>query len=219
MKKIRILLSGKNNTGNYVDAVIGVGGSATAEYLPAVDTGFDGLILCGGADIDPKYYNEELGGSVNIDLDRDEAEFALLDAYVKAGKPVLGICRGHQLINAYFGGSLYQHIPEAALHTSRADFICTHNVTAEEDSVLGRLYGTSFPVNSSHHQNVKVLGQGLRATAYWNGRYVEAFEHTSLPVLGVQWHPERMCFRYKNPDTVDGSEIFRYFLRLCEERI
>ena len=215
MKKIRLLLSGRINMGNYVNAVIDAGASATAEYLPTMDTDFDGLILCGGADIDPKYYNEELGGSVNIDHDRDEAEFALLDAYVKAGKPVLGICRGHQLINAYFGGSLYQHIPEADLHTNDS----IHPVTAEADSILGRLYGTSFTVNSSHHQNVKVLGQGLRPTAYWNGRYVEAFEHTSLPVLGVQWHPERMCLQHKKPDTVDGSEIFRYFLRLCEERI
>lgn len=219
MRKMRILVAGKNNQTNYVNAVNGVGAEAVPLDLPEPDTNYDGLILCGGGDVDPAYYGEEMNGSVNPDRARDEAEFAVLKAFVEAGKPVLGICRGHQLINIFFGGTLHQHLPESELHVSRKDFVNTHPVTAEADSVLGRLYGTSFTVNSSHHQNVKVLADSLRPTAYWDGRYIEAFEHTSLPILGVQWHPERLCFEHKRPDTIDGAAFFQYFIRLCANEL
>ena len=215
MEKMRILLSGNTKLPYYIDAVTAAGAVAVAGYLPEVDTSYDGLILCGGNDVDPKYYGEPVDGSVNIDLPRDETEFALLDAYVKAGKPVLGICRGHQLINIYFGGSLYQDIPEADLHTCRLDYYCTHSVTTVKGSLLEKLYGTEFTVNSSHHQALKELGEGLVGTAFWNGQYHEAFEHASLPIIGVQWHPERMCCSQKREDTVDGLKIFKAFLDLC----
>lgn len=214
MKTIRILLSSKSKAQNYIDALEGVGAEADAKYLPDIDTSYDGLILCGGSDIDPSYYNEEIDGSVEIDRDRDQVEFALLKAYIEAGKPVMGICRGFQLINIFFGGSLYQHLPETPLHTHDI----AHLVIATENSLLGKIYGTSFTVNSWHHQAVKTLGDGLCATAFWNDKYIEAFEHKSLPVFGVQWHPERMCFSNKRDDTVDGSEIFKRFIEVCSKR-
>ena len=215
MEKLRFLLSCKGKMENYINAVTGVGAIAEAAYLPEVDTNFDGLILCGGSDIHPKRFSEEINGSVNIDEDRDAREFALLKAFVEAGKPVLGICRGHQLINIYFGGSLYQDIPEALLHTSGLPTDCAHSVTAVEDSVLAKLYGTEFRVNSSHHQVLKKLGEGIRPTAFWEGKYVEAIEHETLPILSVQWHPERMCFERRREDTVDGRKVFDYFVELC----
>ena len=218
MKKVKILLSGNAKLQYYVDAVNSVGAEATAVYLPKIDTSYDGLILCGGNDIHPKYYNEELNGSVNIDNARDEVEFKLLKAYVEAGKPVLGICRGYQLINAYFDGSLYQHIPEFDLHISKGSRDSVHNVEAIEGSVISRLYGELFSVNSSHHQAINKLGNGLVATAFWNGKYVEAFEHKALHVIGVQWHPERMCLGQKRIDTVDGAILFEYFVSLCKEK-
>ena len=209
---MKILLFGKGNLQSYINALEGVGAEAIAEYPPKFDSSYDGLILCGGADINPKYYNEEVNGSVGIDNGMDEAEFAIMDAFVKAKKPVLGICRGHQFINVFFGGSLYQHIPEADLHTGSK----AHTVTAEDGSVLKELYGPSFSVNSTHHQAVKVLGNGLRATAFWEGKYVEATEHTSLPIISVQWHPEAMCFDRRRDDTVDGAKIFEHFIKMCE---
>lgn len=218
MSNVRILLSAKTKIEYYVEAVKGVGGEPDAKYLPDIDTGYDGLILCGGSDIDPCRYNEPIDGSVNIDGERDEVEFALLRAYVDAGKPVLGICRGFQLINIFFGGSLYQDIPEAGLHTNKSDFDISHRVTASENSIVGELYGKDFSVNSAHHQAVKRLGDGLCATAFWEGKYVEAFEHTSLPIFAFQWHPERMCFGQRRGDTVDGSEIFRRFITICEKQ-
>jgi len=214
MTRAKILLSGSKNLQNYVDAVKGVGAEGVAKYLPEIDTGYDGLILCGGGDMDPGYYNEQNCGSVNIDSERDRVEFALLRAYALAGKPVMGICRGHQLINVFFGGSLHQHLPEYMLHTSGGDEDLVHKLEAAPDSILGGFYGTSFSVNSSHHQAVKAVGEGLRAVA-WSGGCIEAIEHTSLPIFGVQWHPERMCFSYAREDAVCGAKIFDYFISLC----
>ena len=217
MRKMKILLSRGSSAENYLNALEGVGAEGVAKYLPEVDTNYDGLILCGGADVDPKYYNEEINGSVGIDKERDEAEFALLKAYVEAGKPVLGICRGCQLINVFFGGSLYQHLERADLHVSVKGADAIHEIRAEEGSMLNTLYGESFSVNSSHHQAVKALGEGLRATAYWNNEYVEAHEHETLPIFSVQFHPERMCFDKARTDTVNGAEIFKHFISVCEK--
>lgn len=217
MEKIRLLLSGNTNLQYYMDAVNAAGGEATAKYLPDISTDYDGLILCGGNDIDPKYYHQEMNGSVNIDSQRDTVEFTLLKAFVDAGKPVLGICRGHQLINVFFGGSLHQDLPEKHLHTNRQDLYITHCITAKENSVLCNLYGPFFVVNSAHHQAVDRLGNGLTATAYWNDTYIEGFEHCSQRIYGVQWHPERMCVNEKRADTVDGIKIFEWFLNVCKE--
>ena len=214
MEKPRILLSGKARIENYINAVEAVGGVAVAEYLPKIDTGYDGLILCGGNDIDPRYYGEEIDGSVNIDKQRDENELALFRAFVEAGKPVLGICRGFQLINIYFGGSLYQHIPEHVLHGRGEMGDGRHAVFAVSDSILGKLYGTEFYVNSAHHQALKVIGDGLRVTATWGDKYPEAIEHTTLPVLGVQWHPERMSLAEAREGTVSGLPLFERFLQM-----
>ena len=185
--------------------------------MPQVDTSYDGLILCGGTDLHPSRFGEEIDGSVNIDTDRDEAEFALMQAYLDAGKPILGICRGHQLINVYFGGSLHQDMEDSVAHKRQKGCDMVHTVTAEPDSVLGKLYGTTFAVNSAHHQAVKALGKGLRATAIWDDRFVEAVEHETYPVMGVQWHPERMSFRNRREDTVCGEELLKYFIDLCRQ--
>lgn len=218
MDRPRILLSGNKKLPNYVDAVNGAGGIAVAKYLPDIDTDYDGLILCGGGDIDPGYYHEEVDGSVNIDHARDRTEFALMKAFVDAGKPVLGICRGLQLINVFFGGTLYQDLENARAHSSFSDYDLIHHVHAEAGSIVRGLYGADFVVNSYHHQAVKDLGKGLRATMKATGSSViEGIEHETLPVLAVQWHPERMCFSNRREDTVDGSGIFRHFIKMCEK--
>lgn len=217
MSKIKILLSVNANREHYIKAITGVGATPRAEYLPCVNTDYDGLILCGGNDIHPKYYNEPINGSVKIDVERDALEFRLLKAYIELKKPVMGICRGFQLINIFFGGSLYQGIEEKALHVGNPEHYPTHNVRAADDSIISRLYGEHLSVNSSHHQAIKVLGENLKATAFWQDKYTEAFEHTSLPVFGVQWHPEKMCFDMQRDDTVDGAKLFEYFIKLCEE--
>ncbi len=217
MEKIKLLLSGKTRIEYYIDAAKRLGAEVVAEYLPAIDTQYDGLILCGGSDVDPKYYNETINGSKDIDKERDENEFALLKAYIDAGKPIFGICRGFQLINIYFGGTLHQDIKEADLHKRINEKDSVHSITADEDSIVGRLYGKNVSINSAHHQALKDLGKELKATAYWQDKYIEAIEHTELPIFAVQWHPERTCFSMARNDTCDGSKLFEYFIKLCKD--
>ena len=219
MKKVRLLLSGNAKLQYYVDAVNAAGGEAIAKYLPEISTDYDGLILCGGNDFDPKYYHQEMNGSVNIDHQRDTVEFALLKAFVDAGKPILGICRGHQMINVFFGGSLHQDLPEKHLHTNGQIPDITHTITAKENSILYNLYGPSFQVNSAHHQAIDKIGDGLIATSYWRNTYVESLEHCSKQIYGVQWHPERMCVNQKRADTIDGIKLFDWFIHVCNDNL
>lgn len=214
--KPRILLSGNKNNDNYINAVTGCGGIPFASYLPEVRLDFDGLILCGGGDIAPERYGEDNKGSYSIDPERDAVELALAKAYISAGKPVLGICRGLQLLNVYFGGSLIQHLDSYREHTSGADYDLAHQVRAEEGSIAHKLYGREFTVNSSHHQAIGTLGEGLKVTMRTtDGKVIEAIEHETLPVFAVQWHPERMCFAKERPDTVNGSALIRHFIEMC----
>ena len=217
MKKIKILLSYGDNAENYLAVLEQLGADGVAQYLPPVDTNYDGLILCGGNDINPARYGEDMDGATDIDFARDEAEIALIQAYLQAGKPIMGICRGLQLLNVFFGGSLYQDLPETSLHRGENHADVVHTVNAVPDSILGELYGETFAVNSTHHQAIKALGNGLRATVTWNGQYAEAIEHTQYPIFGVQWHPERMCYKHERKDTVCGADLFKRFIELCEK--
>ena len=214
----RILLLNGPDTPYYKDAVTHCGGIAVEAHLPPLSTDYDGLILCGGGDIHPSHYGEEINGSVNISPERDANDIAFAKAFLAAGKPILGICRGHQTLNVILGGSLHQHIPTAEAHRAPGDAV--HAVAAEGESFLRQLYGREFTVNSSHHQAVARLGEGLRVILRCTGDgTVEAFEHETLPVLGVQFHPERMSLSRARPDTVDGLPIFRHFLTLCREKM
>ena len=209
--KPRILISATAKSDFYREAVESAGGEAVLRTNETDDTGFDGLLLAGGSDVHPRFYGEEINGSVGIDEARDVAELTLFRAFAASKKPILGICRGHQVINVALGGTLCQHLPEAARHIPLETGDAVHSIRAEENSVLADLYGTEFSVNSAHHQATAHLGDGLRVTA-WAENVVEAVEHAFLPILGVQFHPERMCGRRLRPDTVSGAPIFAYFI-------
>ncbi|MBD5085432.1 MAG: gamma-glutamyl-gamma-aminobutyrate hydrolase family protein [Clostridiales bacterium] len=216
--KPRILIStGGGNAANYLAAVEAAGGMGEARYLPSPDLSYDGLLLTGGDDMDPALFGQENQGSQGIDRARDDAELSLADAFLKANKPVLAICRGHQVVNVWLGGDLIQDLgPELVPFHRKEEGDQIHLIRAEEGSLLHRLYGPVFPVNSSHHQALGRLGQGLRVSAHSEGGVVEAVEHDTLPLISVQFHPERMTGALARPDTVDGGEIFRAFLELCE---
>ena len=214
--KPKILISG-SKIENYSVAVNNCGGIAFGGYCPEFSKEYDALILAGGSDVNPRYYNEEICGSKNIDDKRDEAEFELIEVFIKSKKPIFGICRGCQLINIYFGGNMYQDIPNHNEHHSGSDYDLVHNVNATCGSFLSNLYGNEFSVNSRHHQAISIPGSGIDIVAKTSdGTTVEAIAHRELPVIGVQWHPERMCFDNKREDTVDGSEVFKYFINLCK---
>ena len=215
--KPKILLStGGGNAENYLNAIEAAGGTGEARYLPAADLSCDGLLLVGGDDVDPALFGQENTHSKGIDRARDDAELALLDAFCGANKPVLAICRGHQVVNVWLGGGLRQDLgPDLVPFHRREEGDRVHLVRAEEGSLLRRLYGEVFPVNSSHHQGLGTLGKGLGVSAWSEGGVVEAVEHDALPLISVQFHPERMTGALARPDTVDGGAIFRAFLELC----
>lgn len=176
-------------------------------------TKYDGLILPGGADIDPALFGEENQGSRKIERERDLCQLEILDAFVKAEKPVLGVCKGHQLLNVYFGGKLCQHIPEFARH-QWIERDQAHGSHCAPGCFLEPLYGLEFPINSAHHQAVRTPAQGFQAVQWAEDGVLEAMVHETLPLFGLQWHPERMCGVHRRADTVDGLPIFDFLLKL-----
>ncbi len=203
---------------NYPEAVEACGAAACAAYLPepAADR-CDALILSGGGDVDPARYGEENTACFGVDAERDEAEFRLIEAYLRAGKPILGICRGHQLLNVFLGGSLVQHLSTAEMHVPSREGDRAHGTKARAGSFLADLYGENFRVNSAHHQGIRETGGELLAVQWSEDGVVEACRHRRLPLFSVQWHPERMCLRHARPDTVDGLALFRWFIELADK--
>ena len=204
----------------------------------------DGILLPGGGDISPAFFGERNTASRNIDTELDILQFQALETCIRHKKPVLGICKGIQVINVAFGGTLHQELPTAYLHryldrtdtvflqsavhspalpaadASSQDFSqrhCAHfstkncNLPLSEnynfsasgdqlhiteiapDSFLHDIYGDTLLVNSAHHQGIKQLGQGLKPIQWCTlDHSIEALTHTRLPIIGLQWHPERL---------------------------
>ena len=208
---MNILISvGKTaNPSNYIQAVEQAGATACARYLPKPDLNFDALILAGGGDICPSLFGQKNCGSTDIDLDRDHCEFTLLDAFTRMGKPILGICRGHQVVNVWAGGGLIQDLGEQNSIHRREKQDKVHLISAS--GTLETLYSSMFRVNSAHHQGVGPVGKGLVVTARSADGTIEALEHRSLPILTTQFHPERMT----GADTPSGDLIFQWFVGRC----
>lgn len=176
----------------YVGA-LGRAGALVVECGPPYDppSDFDALCLSGGGDIDPPRYAAENVASLDVDRDRDATEFALAERALRDDIPILGICRGFQVLNVALGGTLIQHVDG---HQQRLPGAVPHVAVPEPGSRLAAICGGApHRVNTSHHQAVTpaTLGRGLRPTVLIEGS-VEAFESNDHPfVVGVQWHPER----------------------------
>ena len=182
---------------DYAKAVTAAGGLPV--YLPSsADPSLyarrlHGLLLSGGTDIDPARY----GQAPSVDLlppapDRDAFELALLDGAAEAGLPVLGICRGLQMLNVHSGGTLNQHVPSHS-RTDKPPRTTVHEVAFTAGSLAATLYGPSLHVNSLHHQTIDSIADGYTATGWTDGgNTIEAIEADNRPWLGVQWHPEMM---------------------------
>ena len=191
--------------------------------LAAIFERLDGLCLSGGVDVDPAEYGEarhpDLGA---VDKARDETEITLARWALEADLPVLGICRGIQLLNVAAGGSLYQHVPAQVPHAVRHDYRLresawdapTHGVRLEPGSIIAQIAGDDeIPANSFHHQSIKTIAPGFRATAWAPDGVVEAIEHGGKPfAVAVQWHPEGM-FR----SDAGARRIFEAFVAACRK--
>jgi putative glutamine amidotransferase len=184
---------------SYVDAVQTAGGVPV--LLPPSPLGaeevaatLDALVLSGGADVDPVHYGEEAGPRTRTLPERDDWELALLRAALARHLPVLGICRGMQVLNVACGGTLHQHLPDVvgnSEHQPQPGVFGTNEVRITPASRLARILGRRATVACHHHQAVKVLGNGLGPAAWAPDETIEAIEHFEHEfVLGVQWHPE-----------------------------
>ncbi|MDT5309151.1 MAG: putative glutamine amidotransferase [Mycobacterium sp.] len=187
----------------YFQGVTAAGGVATLLPPQPVDSdiaewvldGLDGLLITGGKDVDPAAYGQQPHSSTDQPgLQRDAWEFALLDAALKRDLPVLGICRGAQVLNVALGGTLHQHLPDVIGHSGhRAGnaVFTTLPVRTVPGTRLAALVGESVDARCYHHQAIAELGEGLVASAWDVDGVIEALE---LPghgfVLAVQWHPE-----------------------------
>ena len=153
----------------------------------------DGLLLPGGGDMDPKFYGQErIPACGEPNLLRDAAEPLLLRAFLAADKPVLGICRGIQVMNAVLGGDLYQDIKPFEHLPHNGHWAKVHTVTVRRGTLLSRILGQdTVLVNSQHHQAVDRVAPGFTLAALSEDGIVEAIEKPDARFcLGVQWHPE-----------------------------
>ena len=164
-------------------------------------SGFDGLILCGGGDPEPALFGEENNGSYGISEERDAQDLWLIHQFLRIQKPILGICRGHQLLIVAFGGSLIQHLPTVNEHMGLGGDLW-HDIHIH--GFLRPLYGRKMTVNSCHHQGLARMGRGLSPIAHTPDGVVEAIAHERLPVYGLQFHPERM---------EKGNRLFEWWLQ------
>lgn len=191
------------------------------QYLDAFLGQLDGLALLGGTDINPNRYQEKPIGAWTGDPLRDAYEWNILDWFVQKEKPIFGVCRGFQLLNVYYGGSLYQdlptQLPSATIHADKGLYDKNyHKIRLAKGELLEQLnIAKNSPlINSLHHQGIKKLAQPLKALAWSEEGLIEAFYHTEHPkgkVMAVQWHPE--FFVNARPKLVDSRSIIQYFLK------
>lgn len=208
MKKIMIAAfeTAENTYENYFAALEKLGAEGFMSLEPADMENADGLILPGSSqDMNPKLWGEEDQCSNDINDELDEAQWEILDAAIAQRKPVLGICRGMQFINVYFGGTLIQNLTEADAHKAAEDGQPDnyHMVFNSDGKFMKELFGSLSNVNTRHHQGVGRLGDEMEVAALWVSDFgfptPEAICHKELPITGVQWHPERMFI-------LDGEE-------------
>lgn len=195
---------------------------ASKEDLKQLSQDLDGFLFTGGPDVHPFLFGEETQAHCgNVSPARDQMEISLLPMVMELQKPILGICRGIQVLNIALGGNIWQDIPSqvtrdfplAHSQPFSYDMPC-HTVALTEGSLLARISeSSSIEVNSMHHQAVKDLAPGLIASAYSTDYLIEALEMPDYPFfIGVQWHPEYLWEKNK-----EAFRLFQTFVKACKE--
>lgn len=215
---------------DYVEAIAKVGGIPLLiplindpDYLRSALTRLDGLVIPGGIDPNPATYHakiEPLCGMIDDEL--DQYELKAIEIASKERMPILGICRGLQILNIAFGGTLYQDLhyypnyDESVIHDQEIYQIksenAIHNVEIEKSTLLHDLYGNQLAVNSFHHQIIDQLAPRFKIAAKSSDGVIEAIESRDPHfILAVQWHPEKMI--HAHPEQL---KIFKSFVDICE---
>lgn len=221
MKKIMIAAfeTAEDGYTDYVEALKRLGAEGFISLNPEDLTGADALILPGSKqDMNPKLWGEEDQCSNDINDELDSIQWKLLEQAVADKKPVMGVCRGMQFINVFFGGTLIQDLSCGESHKA-ADPENYHLVFNAEGQFMKELFGMLTEVNSRHHQGAGRIGDHLVPASVWmdgdTGEMVtEAIAHESLPIIGLQWHPERMFVQGEGEHKEGGEKVLRYFLGL-----
>lgn len=213
---------------SYVKSVIDAGGiplilpiTLSEEIVKAQISLIDGLIISGGNDMSPLLYNEEpycqLG---SITPERDFNDMQMIKYAHIFKKPTLGICRGHQSINVYFGGTLYQDLSlnkdSFIKHSQncRPSVIHHHTVDIVENTRLFNIFGKSISTNSYHHQAIKDVAPNFKICAVSKDNIIEAIEYTGDSyIVGIQWHPEMMAYRNDSNMIL----LFKDFINNCKK--
>jgi putative glutamine amidotransferase len=186
---------------DYVRAVEEAGGRPllvppSGEGIEETLDSLDGIVFSGGSDLDPAQYGEEAHPETfGIHEERDRAELELMKAALERDMPVLGICRGIQVLNVARGGNLIQHLPEIVGHEGHKHdppgAFSDHDVEIEPETRLATILGDRHPVKSHHHQGLDAVGEGLRVSAHAEDGSIEGVEDPEHRfALGVLWHPE-----------------------------
>ena len=218
---MRILIA-DNDTPNYVKAMTHFGAECvnTREVPESIEE-YDALILPGGDDIDPAFFHQEIDGSREIDHDLDVIQLTLCRKFADAGKPILGICKGAQVINVCFGGDIIQDLPDGVRerHTYHSgegtgEF---HKTFITHGTFLAGLYGEEVVTNSYHHQAIGKVADGFKVIQKSDDGVIEFIVHESLPIYGSQWHPEKNCLDTAIEGVADGTPLFEYFVKKVEE--
>jgi len=201
---------------SYADAVAEAGGEPVLLPTGAVSTEavrrLDGLVLAGGADVDPARYGHPAGPHTTVlRPERDAAELAVLQAALSRDLPLLAICRGMQLLNVELGGDLLQHLPDvpgAGIHNPGAGLFAGRQVRTAPGTQLDRLLGPTAAVDCHHHQALDRIAPGLTPSAWAEDGLVEAVEATGRRFcLGVQWHPEAGADRRLFEALVSAAQV------------
>ena len=219
----KILIAGKpEDVKNYVFTLNEAGlEPVVATKLPTKDgltlDDFAGLLLPGGDDVDPSFFGQTNCGSRTIDKELDIAQLHIAGLFVRARKPILGICKGCQVINIYLGGTIIQDLENNIHHQAYQGKAVKHKATTLPGNIMYNLFGgDEITINSSHHQAIDQLGTGMRICQYSDDHVIESIQHETLPILGVQWHPEGMSYSKHIEGEADGSLIFDYFKHLVQ---
>ncbi|MCF6515402.1 gamma-glutamyl-gamma-aminobutyrate hydrolase family protein [Lactobacillus sp. S2-2] len=189
--------------------------SAANEYAQKID----GLVLAGGDDVSPLLYQEDpIKENGSNSIARDNFEKAMIESMKQQSKPILGVCRGLQIINATLGGANYQDINSQYKNVLGHNqyptewSTLTHSIKVNEDSFLSKAWGTEGLVNSFHHQAVKRIADGFEATAFASDQIIEAIENKKYNIYGVQFHPEMLFDTNQH-----AKQLFRNFVEIVKK--
>lgn len=175
---------------------------------------YDGLIVPGGIDVDPALYNQEKDETVKMfDRHFDDVQIKAINYFVGSKKPILGICRGCQLLNVVFGGTLIQDIKTDIIHSLPEHKDAFHETNNVKGLFMHELYGERCRINSLHHQAIDILGEGIEIVSKADDGIIEACRHKTLPIIMVQFHPERLALNI-GEEVTDGYKLFNYFLEM-----